>query len=199
MSQPARRRATYEDVLKAPEHMRAEVIDGELHLQPRPKRRHLRAASALGVFLGSAFDFGTNGPGGWILIDEPELHLGREPDILVPDIAGWREERFPGHVDDDDPFFTDAPDWVCEVLSESTARVDRMKKVPIYARERVAHVWIVDPRDRIVEVLRLRDVSYELVGTFGGDAPAAMEPFAAVPIPPEALWGRSVGGREPAK
>jgi Uma2 family endonuclease len=190
MSRAAKRRATYQDVLDAPENMRAEVIDGELHLQPRPRRRHLRSASALGVFLGAAFDFGTSGPGGWVVIYEPELHLGREPDILVPDIAGWRDERFPGGIDDDDPYFTDAPDWVCEVLSESTARVDRMKKVPIYARERIGHVWIVDPRDRIVEVLRLTGEGYALVGTFGGDSAVAIEPFEAVPIPPHALWGR---------
>src|SRR5262245_35621819 len=154
MSQPARRRATYEDILAAPEHMVAEIIDGELHLQPRPRRRHARSATGLGAVLTVAFDFGVSGPGGWVILDEPELHLGPEPDIVVPDIAGWREERYPGDRDDDDAFWTEAPDWACEILSASTARVDRMKKVPIFARERVPHVWIVDPRDRTVEVLR---------------------------------------------
>lgn len=197
MSQPARKDATYEDVLAAPPEMIAEVIDGDLYLQPRPKRRHLRTASGLGGFLYAAFDLGSGGPGGWVIIHEPELHLGRRPDILVPDLGGWREGRFPGSSDDDDAFFTEAPDWVCEVLSDRTARIDRMKKVPIFAREKVAHVWIADPRDKTVEVLRLgADGGYTLVGTFGGDSdPVVAEPFDAVPIPAAALWGRVIPAR----
>ncbi|HXS16037.1 MAG TPA: Uma2 family endonuclease, partial [Polyangiaceae bacterium] len=93
MAEPAKRRATYQDVLDAPAHMVAEIINGELHVQPRPHRRHVRAASVLGMDLGSAFDRGKQGPGGWVLVFEPELHL--EQDVLVPDIAGWRIERYP--------------------------------------------------------------------------------------------------------
>lgn len=194
MSQPVRKRATYEDVLAAPEHVRAEVIDGELHLHPRPARRHLRAASALGGTLFGAFDAGSFGPGGWVIITEPELHLGTPRDILVPDLGGWREENYPGGDDEDAPFFEVAPDWIAEVLSESTARVDRVRKLPIYARERVAHVWLVDPRDRTVEVFRLGPDGYVLAATWGGDeAPAILEPFAAVAIPPAAFWGRALG------
>jgi Uma2 family endonuclease len=191
MATPARRRATYEDILRAPEDMVAEVIDGELHLHPRPRRRHLRSASMLGSFLTTTFDAGINGPGGWIVIDEPELHLGPEPDIVVPDLAAWREDRYPGDVDDDDAFFTMAPDWACEILSPRTARVDRTQKMPIYARERIRHVWIVDPRDRLVEVFRLDEAHYVLLGTWGGgDDAVALEPFEAVPIAPQMLWGR---------
>jgi Uma2 family endonuclease len=145
----------------------------------------------VGSFLVGAFDTGANGPGGWVILAEPELHLGPQPDILVPDLAGWREERYPGDVDDDDAFFTTAPDWACEILSDSTARVDRMKKIPIYARETIGHVWIVDPRDRTVEVLRLAEGRYLLIGTSGGDdQPFTLEPFEAVPIPPASFWGR---------
>ncbi len=61
--------------------------------------------------------------GGWILLDEPELHLGA--DILVPDLAGWRRERLP-HVPDA-PFLDLSPDWACEVLSARAQRLDRMK------------------------------------------------------------------------
>ena len=81
------------------------------------------------------------GPGGWILLDEPELHL--HGDVLVPDLAGWRRERMPELPDA--AAFELAPDWICEVLSPSTAASDRAEKMPIYARERVAHVWLVDP------------------------------------------------------
>src|SRR5450432_1667715 len=90
---PLRKRATYEDVLNAPPTMIAEVLDGELHLMPRPRRAHLRSASGLGSFLFGAFQVGVGGPGGWTIIYEPELHLGPEPDILVPDIGGWRAGR----------------------------------------------------------------------------------------------------------
>jgi Uma2 family endonuclease len=184
-----KRRATYQDVLQAPEHMIAEVIDGELHLMPRPKRRHLRTASGLGAFLFSAFEAGVNGPGGWTIIDEPELHLGgADPDILVPDLGGWREGRLEDDADTDEPFITVAPDWVCEILSPGTLRVDRMKKVPIYARERVPHVWLVDPREKTVEVFLLGETRYTLVGTFGGDDALVAPPFEAAPIPPRFLW-----------
>lgn len=193
MATPVRKGATYQDVIDAPENMVAEVLDGELHLQPRPRWRHTRAASALGASLHGAFDDGGHGPGGWVVLDEPELHLGRRPDILVPDVAAWREERFPVETEEDVPFWTVAPDWVCEVLSESTARVDRMKKVPIYAREGVAYVWLMDPRAQTIEVLKLRDASYQLVGTWGGtEEPFALEPFEAVSFPPSAFWGRTL-------
>jgi Uma2 family endonuclease len=191
MSQTAdKRRATYQDVLNAPENMIAEVLDGELHLMPRPKRRHLRTASGLGAFLFGAFDAGVGGPGGWTIIDEPELHLGPAPDILVPELGGWRDGYLADDGDADDPFITVVPDWVCEILSPGTLRIDRMKKMPIYARERVPHVWLVDPREKTVEVFRMAESTYSLVGTFGGDDALQAEPFDALLIPPAFLWAR---------
>lgn len=193
MSSVAPRRATYEDVLAAPPETTAQVIDGELHLHPRPALRHARSASALGAKLLSVFDEGEGRSGGeWVILYEPELHLGA--DILVPDLAGWRVARFPGGDDTDEPYLTVSPDWVCEVLSASTARTDRIRKVPAYAREGVPFVWLVDPRDRTIEVLRLRDGSYQLVGSWGGDeGPFSLEPFDAVPLPASAFWGRRLG------
>jgi Uma2 family endonuclease len=185
-----RKRATYEDVLRAPENMIAEVLDGELHLMPRPRRSHLRSASGLGSILFGAFHVGASGPGGWTILDEPELHLGLEPDILVPDLGGWRAGRLVDADDVDEPFITVVPDWVCEILSPGTFRKDRMKKMPIFAREKVAHVWLVDPREKTVEVFRHDGAGYRLVGTYGGDDAVRAEPFDAIEIPPAFLWGK---------
>ena len=189
VADPTKKRATYADVLAAPAHMTAEVLDGELHLMPRPARKHLRSASGLGAILYMSFDAGVNGPGGWTILDEPELHLGPEPDILVPDLAGWREGRLVEGESDDPPFIAVVPDWVCEILSPGTARVDRLKKMRIFARERVPHVWLADPRERIVEVYRYAAPSYTLVGAFGGDEALTAEPFDAITITPAILWG----------
>jgi Uma2 family endonuclease len=187
---PLRKRATYEDVLNAPADMTAEILDGELHLMPRSRRAHLRSASGIGSFLFGAFHVGVNGPGGWTILYEPELHLGPDPDILVPDLGGWRAGRLVDREDEDEPFITVVPDWVCEILSPGTLRIDRMKKMPIFAREKVGQVWLVDPREKTVEVFRFEGSGYALVGAFGGDEAVQAEPFEAAAIPPEFLWGR---------
>lgn len=180
----ARRPATYQDVLDAPEHQVAEVIDGELFTQPRPAGPHAESASVLGMDLGGAFHRGRGGPGGWIILDEPELHLGA--DILVPDLGGWRRERLPAVPDA--PFFELAPDWVCEVLSPNTALLDRRRKLPIYARENVPHVWLVDPKARSVEGFRLAGESYQYVTVVGEDEHVRLEPFEALELELSALW-----------
>lgn len=189
-NQPARKRATYEDVLRAPPELTAEVLDGELYLMPRPRRSHLRSASGLGAFLFGAFQVGVGGPGGWTIIYEPELHLGPEPDIVVPDLGGWRSGRLVDREDVDEAFITVVPNWVCEILSPGTLRIDRMKKMPIYAREKVGHVWLVEPREQTIEVFRHDGRGYALVGTFGGDDAVRAEPFEATEIPPAFLWGK---------
>ena len=180
----AHRRATYQDVLDAPAHRVAEIVDGTLHTHPRPAAPHARASSSLGVKIGGPFDYDSGGPGGWWIIDEPELHLGE--DILVPDLAGWRRERMPDYPDT--AFFTLAPDWVCEVLSASTRRLDLHGKRPVYAREGVAHLWLVDPADRTLEAFELRESEWVLIGTAKDDEPVNIRPFDAVTFSLGDLW-----------
>lgn len=184
MGDPPRRRASYEDVLAAPRHQVAEIIDGELHLHRRPAVPHAAAATALGEELGPPFKRGRGGPGGWILLDEPELHLGA--DILVPDLGGWRRERL--GVLPSGAYLTLAPDWVCEVLSPSTAKTDRADKLPVYAREGVRHVWLLDPLQRTLEVLRLDGSRWTLLDVHKDDARVRAEPFEVFELELAVLW-----------
>ncbi len=184
MGTPARKRATYDDVIAAPETMVAELIDGKLLLHPRPALPHAAAAVALAEELGPPFKRGRGGPGGWILLFEPELHFG--DDVLVPDLAGWRRERMPAL--EPAAYLTLPPDWICEVLSPSTAKVDRIDKLPIYARERVAHTWLVDPVLKTVEVLRLESGHWSIVATHADDAKVRVEPFDAIELDVGLLW-----------
>jgi Uma2 family endonuclease len=184
MADPARRRATYEDLQRVPVHRVAEILAGDLVTSPRPAPPHTQAASSLSGELYGPFHRGRGGPGGWIILNEPELHL--RGDVVVPDIVGWRRERMPtlpaGSA------FELSPDWVCEVLSPSTASTDRAVKVPIYGRERVAHVWLVDPLVQTLEVLLLDGAGYRIHGVWRGDAVIQAEPFEALPIQLADLW-----------
>jgi Uma2 family endonuclease len=185
MADPAKRRATYADILDAPRYMVAEIIEGKLKLNPRPAKPHAAAASALGEELGPPFKRGRGGPGGWIILDEPELHLGA--DVLVPDLAGWRRERMPV-ITTDETYFTLAPDWACEVLSPRTAAMDRAQKLPLYAGAEVAHVWLVDPLARTLEVLRRHGSEWILAGVHEGDAKVRAQPFDAIELDLGVLW-----------
>jgi Uma2 family endonuclease len=178
------KRATYEDVLNAPEHKVAEILDRELFLSPRPAPPHAIASAALGALIGSPFGQGIGGPGGWWVLGEPELHLGEH--VVVPDLAGWRRERMPAVPEE--AFFTLAPDWVCEVLSPSTERIDRGRKLRIYAEAGVAHAWFVKPTDRTLEVFRLRDGAWTMVGVWEDAAVVRAEPFEALELELRRLW-----------
>lgn len=185
MAEPARRRATYDDVLAAPAGKVAEVVHGVLYLHPRPAKPHAAAATALGEELGPPFKRGRGGPGGWLLLDEPELHLAEH--VLVPDLAGWRRERLP-FMTDEEPYFTLAPDWVCEVVSPSTGKLDRSEKLPIYAGTGVQHAWIIDPLLHTLEVLRRHEGSWLIVSVFSDDAKVRAEPFDAIELELGILW-----------
>jgi Uma2 family endonuclease len=177
------KRATYEDVVNAPENKVAEILDGELVLSPRPAPRHAVAASRLGRALGP-FDDDPGGPGGWWILDKPELHFGDH--VVVPDLAGWRRERMPAMPDE--PFFSASPEWVCEVLSPSTERLDRGRKLRIYAEAGVAHAWLVNPVERTLEVLLLKDGSWTIVGVCSGSDVVRIRPFEAIGLELGRLW-----------
>jgi Uma2 family endonuclease len=182
--EPLRPPATYDDLLKVPEHLVAEIVDGELYTSPRPAPRHADAASGLVVTIRGAFDRGGSGPGGWRILAEPELHLGR--DIVVPDLAGWQRVRLPNLPEE--AYFTTAPDWVCEVLSPRTASLDRVKKLHVYAREGVTHAWIVDPLGQTIEVLRLEAGRWVILETCAGADVVRLAPFDALGLDLTLLW-----------
>jgi len=179
---PWKKDATYEDLRDVPDHFVAEMFDGELYATPRPALAHAHAASVLNTKLGAPFH--RSGPGGWVILYEPELHFGN--DVLVPDIAAWRRARLPrvpAHA-----YMTLAPDWICEVLSTSTEALDRGKKLGVYAREGVAHAWLVDPLRQTLEVLALESGQWALLNSYEGEASVRAAPFDAIEIELGALW-----------
>ena len=189
MAAPAKMRiASYEDILRLPENVVGEIVNGELVVSPRPSPAHARASSSLGMGIGGPFDHGRGGPGGWVILDEPELHL--EPHVLVPDLAGWRRERMPSLPTTS--WFELPPDWICEVLSPSTAIIDRTQKQEIYRQQGIPWLWFVDTTTHTIEVLQNAEGGWFVAGTFGGKVEARMPPFDAVPIEIGSLWDLGV-------
>jgi hypothetical protein len=184
MEPASKRNATYQDVIDSPEHMVAEIIGGELRLSSRPGGPATAVASSLGYELGPPFGRGRGGPGGWLILVEPELHLGDE--ILVPDLASWRRERLP--IAPDAAFFTVPPDWICEVLSRSTEKTDRVEKMPIYAAFSVQHAWLVHPRRRTLEAFRLSDGAWLAAAMHKDTDRARIAPFDAIELDLAVLW-----------
>jgi Uma2 family endonuclease len=180
---PLKKGATYDDLREVPDNFVAEMFDGELYAWPRPMMSHANAASGLLHGIRGAFHHRRHG--GWIILYEPELHFAN--DVLVPDIAGWRRTRLP-HVPADAAYMTLAPDWVCEVLSASTEKLDRGKKLRIYAREGVAHAWLLDPRTRTLEVMSLEAGRWNPLGTYEGDAGVRAAPFESFELELGGLW-----------
>jgi Uma2 family endonuclease len=183
MGQPARTRELYEAIEALPDGVTGEIVDGRLYVHPRPAGPHALAAYALGSRLFNPFYESDNGPGGWWILPEPELHLDARRDVMVPDLAGWRRERMPALPEDQ--AFRVVPDWICEILSPSTESYDRHVKMPRYARHGVGHGWIIDPRAHRVETYVLADGDWTLFATFTDDQPIVAPPFdAAVLTPP---------------
>ena len=188
MAELAKRRAAYEDLYAVPENMTGEIIDGELVATPRPSSKHNLATFALSQELGPPFYKGHGGPGGWIFLIETEIRFD-EDNLLVPDLAGWKVERFPGHPETN--WLTVPPDWVCEILSPSSVRADRTEKMPTYARYGVGHIWLVDPVVKMVEVFRSESGRWLLLGTFAEDDKMRAEPFDEIEIGLNDLWLKS--------
>jgi Uma2 family endonuclease len=193
-AEPLHRRATYADLEAVPAHQVAELIGGTLRVMPRPEPRHASTSSALGVFVGGPFGHGLGGPGGWWILDEPEIHFpdpeaAGEVEVPVPDLAGWTRERMPELPEE--AHFTIAPDWICEVLSSSTEETDRTEKMPIYAREGVRFAWLIDPIGRTLEAYALRGGRRWSKAVVHRDAERVrVPPFEAVELDLSALWAR---------
>ncbi|MEW6350538.1 MAG: Uma2 family endonuclease [Thermodesulfobacteriota bacterium] len=184
MGTTAKREATYEDLYRIPEHMTGEIIDGELIVTPRPARRHAEAASSLGGELVPPYRFGRGGPGGWLIYDEPEIHLGKH--VLVPDLGGWKRERL--NTPPAEHRFMISPDWICEILSPGTARIDRIRKMRIYAEYGVPYAWIIDPILMTLEVFQLESGTWVIRGLHEGRERVRAEPFTEVEIGLANLW-----------
>lgn len=177
----------YGQLFALPENITGEILNGSLHTQPRPSGRHGLAESVLGMRIGLPFEFGEGGPGGWWIITGPELHFIRDQEVAVPDLAGWRRERMP-HVPEDHRFEV-VPDWLCEIVSPSTAQKDRIIKLPLYAQYGVSFVWIVDPLAQTLEAFELQQGRWLLIATLKGDDPVTVPPFDAVTFSLADLWG----------
>lgn len=184
MGEAAEKKATYEDLYNIPENMVGEIVDGELHTMPRPSPRHAKATSDLGAIIGYPYRFGRGGPGGWIILYEPELRFDEH--ILVPDLAGWKKERFQSSVEKN--WIEVSPDWICEVLSPSTRRLDKTRKMPIYAEHNVGHIWLIDPIDKTLDVFKLVSGGWLLLNSFVETDKARAEPFQEIEIDLGELW-----------
>jgi Uma2 family endonuclease len=185
MSEPAKRKAIYEDLYDIPENMTGEIINGELIVTPRPSRKHTLATSLLVSELIPPYFHGRGGgPGGWVIIVEPEIRLGEH--MMVPDLAGWRQERYP--VDEPHNWISVPPDWVCEMLSPGTRRLDRMKKMPVYAKYEVPYLWLADPEEMTLEVFRLKEGEWIVAGLHEEGIKVRAIPFLEIEIDLSDLW-----------
>lgn len=185
MPELAKKKASYDDLYSLPENMTGQILDGELIVTPRPSARHSHAAVALGGEITPPYRFGrSGGPGGWIILYEQEIMLGEN--LLVPDLSGWRRERFPGVPHEN--WISVAPDWVCGILSPGTARVDRVRKMSIYARHEVAWLWLIDPTAQTLEAYRLEAGKWLLLCAFAENDRVRAEPFQKIEMDLGDFW-----------
>ncbi len=184
MSTIVQKRATYQDILDLPENIVGEILNGQLETHPRPAPKHLLAASSVGEELTGPFQKSRGGPGGWWILDEPECHI--EDETFVPDLAGWRKERMPKLPDT--AWFEVVPDWVCEVISPSSVRRDRVTKMAIYARLGIAHLWLIDPITQVFEAYQLHTGHWLLLAAYADADVVSIAPFAEHTFSLSVLW-----------
>ena len=184
MTGPAKRKATYEDLLAVPGHLTAEIIYGALYTHPKPAPPHATTQSAVNGELTGPFQKGRGGPGGWWFMTEAELHLG--PHVVAPDIAGWRRERMPYMPAT--AYIEVSPDWICGIVSPSTEDVDRGPKRRVYATYGVGYLWLLNPVAKYLETYALREGSWVHLETYRDGETVTAPPFDAVPIEIAGLW-----------
>lgn len=176
----------YAQLEALPENLTGEIINGQLYTQSRPATPHTLAGSGLEIDIGSAYHRGRGGPGGWWILIEPEVHFIRDIEMVVPDLAGWRRERIPRLPRDHR--IEVVPDWICEILSPSTAKTDRVVKMPVYARYGVPYLWLVDPLAHTLEVFALHDGRWTVIGLFQEQDSVTVEPFTEIALELGGLW-----------
>ena len=176
----------YDQLVALPDALTGEIIDGQLHAHPRPAWAHVLASSRLGSDLEGPYGRGRGGPGGWWILDEPEVHFSLDTEVTVPDLAGWRRERMP--VPPEGHKIVTVPDWICEIFSPSTKSTDREEKMPLYARHGVGYAWLVDPKARTLEAYALKHGQWAPLGVFRDDDSVSVAPFDAVAIRLADLW-----------
>lgn len=179
------RPATLADLESLPSHLKGEIIDGELYVQPRPRAVHANVEGAIVDDVRGAYQRGRGGPGGWWILPEPGIELPGSAEF-APDVAGWRRERLV-RLPLDEPIRV-VPDWLCEVLSPSTRGYDLVTKRRFYARIGVAWLWYVDVEARSVSVCRLEAGSWVEVATHGDAERVHLEPFPAIEIDLSEWW-----------
>ncbi|MBF0099990.1 MAG: Uma2 family endonuclease [Desulfobacterales bacterium] len=184
MLQTVKINAEYDDLYNIPENMIGQIINGELIVMPRPSPKHAGTLSNLTIEIGPPYKLGRGGPGGWIILDEPEIKLGQ--DIFVPDLAGWKKEKLPQPPSTN--YISVPPDWICEVLSPSTEKTDRARKMPIYAQFQVGHLWLIDPIEKILEIFKLIHNQWTVLSIYAEDDKVKGEPFQEIDIDLKNLW-----------
>lgn len=185
-SQTAPKASLYDQLVVLPEGLTGEIINGQLRTQPRPAWPHALVSSRLGADIEGPYGRGRGGPGGWWIIDEPEVHFELDTEVIVPDSAGWRKERMPtpplGHK------VEVVPDWICEIFSPSTKSTDREEKMPLYAFYKVQFAWLIDPKTHTLEAYHLVDSAWKPLGIYRDDDTVAVEPFDAIVVHLSDLW-----------
>jgi len=184
--EPALQPTLYESLEALPEGVTGEILNGQLHTHPRPSSRHAYAAVRIDRAVGRGYDDGIDGPGGWWILVEPEVHFVRNMEVAVPDLAGWRRERMP-YLPESHRIEV-VPDWICEILSPSTASKDREIKLPLYAYYEVQYAWLIDPAKRTLETYRLDADTWIEIGRFADTDQVAVPPFEAMSLDLGAFW-----------